>query len=107
MESEVDAFADRDLHQPVDDLLVVLPQDHVGAVDESHVAAELMEDAGELIGDIAATGNDYPLGQRWEVEHLVRADRMFDAIHRRHDRRRARGDQDLFRRDFLAAREPN
>ena len=61
VELEVDALADRNLQQPVDDLLVIVAQQHVGAVDQGHVAAELVEDAGEFVGDIAAAGDDDPL----------------------------------------------
>ncbi len=80
VEAEFDALAQRDLQQPVDDLLVIVAQDHVGAVDQRHMASELVEDAGELVGDIAAADDHDPLRQRFEVEHLVRADRMLDAL---------------------------
>src|SRR5947209_18780938 len=69
------------------------------------MASELVEDAGELVGDIAASGYHDPLGQRVEQEYLVRADRMLDALYLGHDRRRARRDQDLVGRDLLAARQ--
>ena len=61
------------------DAVVVMAKDHVGAIDQRHVAAELVKDAGEFIGDIAAAGDHDALRQLVEVEHLVRADRMLDA----------------------------
>ena len=61
VEPEIDALAQRNLEQPVDDLLVIVAQDHVGSVDQGHMAAELVEDAGELVGDIAAAGDHDPL----------------------------------------------
>ena len=91
--------------QPVDDSLVVVPQDHVGTVHEGHVSAELVENPGELAGDIATTHDDDPLRQLFQVKHLVRADRMFDALDRRHHRPSARCNQDLLGGDFLAARQ--
>ena len=45
VELEVDALAHRYLHQPVDNLLVIVAQDHVGSIDQRHVASELVEDA--------------------------------------------------------------
>ena len=39
--------------------------------DDGHVASELMEDAGEFIGDITATRNHDPLGQSFEVKYFV------------------------------------
>ena len=95
IELEVDALAQRDLDQPVDDLLVVVAQDHVGPVDQRHMASELVEDAGELVGDIAAAGDHDPLRQLLEVEDLVGADRMLDALDRGITGRRAGRDQDL------------
>ena len=77
----------------------------VGAVDQGHLASELVEDAGELVGDIAAAGDHDPLRQLVEVEHFVRADRMLDALDLRHHRPRAGRDQDLVGGDLLAARQ--
>ncbi len=74
VETEVDSLHHRDGEQPVADRLVIAAQDHVAAVDQGHVAAELMEDAGEFIGDIAGAGDDDALRQLLEVERLVRGD---------------------------------
>ena len=71
VEPEIDALAQRNLEQSIDDLLVVLAEDDVGAVHQGHVAAELVEDSGEFVGDIAAARDDDALGQPLEVEHLV------------------------------------
>src|SRR5438270_3539369 len=103
VELEVDALAHRDLHQAVDELLVILAQDHVGPVDQGHMAAELVKDAGELVSDIAAADEDDPLGQRGKVKHLVRADSMLRTLDRRHDRGCAGGNEDLLGGHFLAA----
>ncbi len=107
VELVVDALAQRDLDQAVDDLLVVVPEHDVGAVDQRHVASELVEDAGELIGDIAAADDHDPLGQLVEVERFVRADRVLDPVEPGHHRPSARGDQDLAGGEFLAIREPH
>ncbi len=77
VELEVDALGQADLEQAVAELLVVPPKDRVGAVDDRHVGTELVEDAGELIGDIAAPRDHDALGQVVEMKHFVRADRMF------------------------------
>jgi hypothetical protein len=71
IEAEIDAFAQRDLDQPIDDLRVVVAQNHIGAVDQSHVASELVENAGEFGGNVAAAGNHDPLRQLVEMEHFV------------------------------------
>ena len=63
VELVVDALAQRDLDQPVDDLLVVMAEQHIGAIDERHVASELVENACELVGDIAAADDHDPLRQ--------------------------------------------
>ena len=47
--------------QPVADLLVIMAQDAVAAIDQGHVAGEFVEDAGEFVGDIAAAGDHRPL----------------------------------------------
>ena len=96
----------RDLEQPVADLLVIAAQDHVAAVDQGHVRAELVEDAGEFVGDIAAAGDHDPLRQLVEVEHLVRGDAMLGAGMSGIDGRRAGRDQDVLGGD-LACRSPS
>src|SRR3546814_10150492 len=61
------------------DLLVIAAQDRVAAVDDRHLAAKFVEDAGELVGDIAAACDDDPVRQGIEVKNLVRGDRMLAA----------------------------
>jgi hypothetical protein len=63
VETEVDSFRHADLQQPVANGFVIFTQDRVGAVYDRHMDAELAEDAGELIGNIAATGDHHALGQ--------------------------------------------
>ena len=73
----------RDLEQPVADRLVIAAQDRVAAVDDGDVAAELVEDAGELIGDIAARRRSRRAWAAVEVEDLVRGDAVLVARERR------------------------
>src|SRR3546814_12743109 len=47
--------------------------------DLRHLAAKFVEDAGELVGDIAAACDDDPVRQGIEVKNLVRGDRMLAA----------------------------
>src|SRR3546814_11133945 len=79
VELEIDALGHRNLEQPVADLFVIAAQDRVAAIDDRHLAAEFVEDAGEFIGDIAAARNHDALRQRVEMNDLVRGDRMFAA----------------------------
>ena len=101
IEFVVDALAQGDLDEPVDDLLIVVPEEHVAAVDQCHLASELVEDAGELVGDIAAAGDHDPLRQLGEVKGFVRADRMLDPVDVGHDRPGPGRDQDLVRRHLF------
>ena len=64
---------------PVDDLLVVAAEQNIRPVHERHPAPELMEDAGELVGDITAARDDDPPRQLVEMKGFVGADRMLDA----------------------------
>jgi hypothetical protein len=107
VELEVDALGHRDLQQPVAHLLVIAAQDHVGAVDQRHMAAELVEDAGELVGDIAAAGDHDPLRQLLEVEHSFELIACSMPLDLGHDRPRAGGDQDLVGGDRPPARQPH
>ena len=56
------------------DVVVEAAQDGVAAVDLGDLAAETVEDAGELRRDIAAADDDHALGQALDVENLVRGD---------------------------------
>ena len=80
VKAELDSLAHRDLDQPVDDLLVVTAQKHVGPVDQGHAASELVEDPGELVGDIAAADDCDAPRQLLEMKGLVPGDRMLDAL---------------------------
>ncbi len=75
--------------------MVIGAQDRVAAVDQRHLDAKLVEDAGEFIGDIAAAGDDDGLRQRVEVEDLVRGDAELGPRQIGHERARAGRDQDL------------
>jgi hypothetical protein len=68
---EVDALADRDLDEPVDNLLVVAAEQDVRPVHQRHLASELVEDAGEFVRDLAAAHDDDSLRQLIEMEGLV------------------------------------
>src|SRR3546814_9076400 len=70
------------------------------AIDDRHLAAEFVEDAGEFIGDIAAARNHDALRQRVEMKDLVRGDRMFAAREFGDIRPAAGGDQDALGGDF-------
>src|SRR3546814_5177639 len=69
VEAELDALGHRDLQQAVADLLVIAAQDRIAAVDDRHLAAKFVEDAGELVGDIAAACDDDPVRQGIEVKN--------------------------------------
>ncbi len=103
VEAEIDALGHRNLQQPVADLLVIAAQDDIRAVDQRHLAAELVEDPGEFIGDIARARDQHAPRQGVEVEHLVRGDAMFVAGAGGDQRARADRDQDLAGGDFPAA----
>ena len=71
------------------------------------MGAKLVEDAGELVGDIAAAGDDDSPRQIVEVEGLVGADGMLDALDRGHCRAGAGGDQDGLGAELAARGEAN
>jgi hypothetical protein len=83
IEQELDALAHRNLQQPVADLRVIAAQDLVAAVDDGDLRAELVEDARELVRDVAAAGDQDALRQLLEMEGVVRSDRVLDAGNRR------------------------
>ena len=103
VELEVDALGHGNGQQPVGQRRLPAAQHRVGPVDQRHLDAKLMENAGEFIGDIAAAGDDQRLGQLFEMEDLVGGDAKLGALHIGHQRPRAGGDQDALRRDALAA----
>ena len=62
------------LGQRVAHVLVEAAQDLVAAIDQRHLAAQAMEDVGELDRDIAAAGDDDPARQLVEMKRLVGGD---------------------------------
>ena len=103
VETEIDALRHRNLKQPVAYLFVIAAQQGGGAIDDRHMAAELVKDAGKFIGDIASADDDDPLWALVEMKHLVRGDAMFRAFDVGHDRPGASRDQYIFRRHFAPA----
>src|SRR5690606_31011659 len=83
--------------------LVETAQELIAPVGQAGSAAETMEDAGELYGDIAATHDEAALGQLLEVEHLIGADDVFPARELWNERPAAGGKQDAFGREGLLA----
>src|SRR3546814_8911277 len=61
--------------------MVIAAQDHVGAVDQRYLGAEFVEDARELVGDIARARDQDTLRDRVEVERLVRGDAVRSEEH--------------------------
>src|SRR3546814_8482369 len=69
------------------DLLgIIAAQDRVRTVQEGHLAAKTVEDAGELDRDIAASNDHDAARQGFEFEYLVRRDSMLDAVNIRNCR---------------------
>ena len=60
-------------------VVVEAAQDVVAAIDQRHLGAEPVEDAGELDRDIAAALDQDALGQFLEMERLVRRDDVLEA----------------------------
>src|SRR6266568_2428545 len=87
-------------------VVVEIAQDIFAAIDQSDLGAEAGKNARELDCNIAATLDEHTLGQRSQMERLVRRDDMFDA----HDRvavagRGAGGNQNMPGADFFAGRK--
>ncbi len=74
VEAEHDALHRADLQQPVAHAFVVAAQELVRPVDQRDLGAEFVEDAGELVGDVARARNQDPLGHGIEMERLVAGD---------------------------------
>ena len=90
------------------DVLVEAAQDVVAAIDHGDVGAEVGEDAGKFQRDIAAALDHDAPRQPLQMKCLVRGDHVLDAGDRGAMIGRAAGrDQDVFRGDGLAVREPN
>ena len=74
VEAEVDALHHADLQKPVAQALVVAAQQLVRAVDDRDLAAELVEDAGELVGDVSAARDQDAPGNGVEMKRLIAGD---------------------------------
>src|SRR5690606_7443570 len=105
VEAKLDALHERYLQQPVAKLLVVAAQDLVGPVDDGDLRAELVEDAGEFVGDVPAAGDQDALRQLVEVERLVTGDAMLVPRTIGNMGPSAGGDKDVPRSDFRPVRE--
>ena len=78
----------------------------LAAIDQRHLGAEAVEDAGELHRDVAAALDQDALGQFLQVERLVRRDDVLEAGDLGAEMRRgAGGDQDRLGAHRLAGRE--
>ena len=85
------------LGQGVAHVLVEAAQHLVAAIDQRHLAAQTMEDVGELDRDITAADDDDAVGQMRRDEGLVGGDGMLGADAIAHVARRppAGGDEDV------------
>ncbi len=84
-------------------VVVEAAQDVVAAIDQRHLGAEAVEDAGELDRDIAAALDQDALRQLLQMECLVRRDDVLVALDVLAHRRRAAGrDQDMLGAHGLA-----
>ena len=80
----------------------------LAAIDQRDLAAEAVEDAGELDGDIAAALDQDALRQLLEMEGLVRRDDVLEAGDLRAEMRRAAGrDQDRLGANARAGAKAN
>ena len=75
---DADALLDVGLGETVAQILVEAAQDLVAAIDDRRLDAEVRENAGELHGDVAATGDDDPLRQARQIERLVGGDDVLE-----------------------------
>ena len=102
---EGDALRHGDVEQPLANLLLIAAQDGARAVQDGDGHPQLVEDARELIGDVAAAGDQHAPGEFGQVEHLVGGDAVFAAGAVRHQGARAGGDQDVLGRHRAAGGE--
>ena len=87
---DLDAAAFHLRAQMLPDVVVEPAQDVVAAIDQRHLGAEPVEDAGELERDVAAALDENAPGQLREMKRLVRGDHVLEAgdLARRHRARR-------------------
>ena len=94
VEAEVDPALAHLLAEHFAQVVVEAAQRQVAPVELGHVRAKALHDAGELAGDVTAAHDHDALGQRGQVEHLVRADGELDAGDIGHGGPAAGGDHD-------------
>jgi hypothetical protein len=94
VEPEFQTLHQADLEQAVANRQIVTAQDVLRAVHDDHVRAELVEDAGELVGDIARARDQDAPGKRVEVEYFVAGDAMLCAGEGGDSRARTDRDED-------------
>src|SRR3546814_58677 len=85
-EEELDPARPVDVDEFRRQLGIIAAQDRVRTVQEGHLAAKTVEDAGELDRDIAASNDHDAARQGFEFEYLVRRDSMLDAVNIRNCR---------------------
>ena len=86
-------------------LSVKAAQNLLAAIELRHLGPHAVKDAGELAGNISAAHHHYPLWQVRQVKYLVRGDHMFRTVDTGHERRAARGNEDVLGSEGLAARQ--
>src|SRR5262245_53311241 len=87
-------------------IIIEAAQDLLAAIDQYSLDAKVVEDAGELDRDITAPDDADALRQLLQVESLVRSDgELAPRQMQRHERCRARGDEDVPGGDAAAIRE--
>ena len=99
VEPEVDSLALEFRGQAVAQILIEAAQNLLAAIELRHLAAQAVEDAGELHRDVAAAEHGDAPGQFFELEGLVRGDAVFARETFGTHRMRAIGYEDLLRRD--------
>ena len=106
--TQVDALLAHFLGQRVAQIVVETAHEERPAIELRHFHAEPVEDARELDSDISAASDHDTLGQFFQMEGFVGADRIFDAGNIRQVGRGADGDQNALRRHVAVfAREIN
>ena len=103
VEMELNALGRRNHEQAVAQRLIVTAQQRVGAIDDRYFAAELVEDASELVGDVTAAHDQGALGYFVEMKRVVRRDAKLGTGKVGHVRRRPGRDENGLGRDGLAA----
>ena len=105
VEAEIDPLGDADLEQPVAQALVIAAQQLVRSVHDRDLAAKFVENARELVGDVASACDQNARRQRVEMERLIAGDPQFVARTIGHVRPRSGRDEDVLRSRRPAAAE--